>query len=69
MNKLTIIGNLTRDPELRTTSTGVNTSVQVTDTTAVSGKGYSYCVRCMSKDKKVPLSSYKNTLMITYKKP
>ena len=24
MNKLTIIGNLTRDPELRTTSTGVN---------------------------------------------
>ena len=24
MNKLTIIGNLTRDPELRTTTTGVN---------------------------------------------
>ena len=24
MNKLTIIGNLTRDPELRTTSTGIN---------------------------------------------
>ncbi|MBQ7867903.1 MAG: single-stranded DNA-binding protein [Clostridia bacterium] len=24
MNKLTIIGNLTRDPELRTTSTGLN---------------------------------------------
>ena len=24
MNKLTIIGNLTRDPELRTTATGVN---------------------------------------------
>ena len=24
MNKVTIIGNLTRDPELRTTSTGVN---------------------------------------------
>ena len=24
MNKLTIIGNLTRDPELRTTNTGVN---------------------------------------------
>jgi len=24
MNKLTIIGNLTRDPEMRTTSTGVN---------------------------------------------
>ena len=24
MNKLTIIGNLTRDPELRTTSAGVN---------------------------------------------
>ena len=24
MNKLTIIGNLTRDPELRTTSTGMN---------------------------------------------
>ena len=24
MNKLTIIGNLTRDPELRTTQTGVN---------------------------------------------
>ena len=24
MNRLTIIGNLTRDPELRTTSTGVN---------------------------------------------
>ena len=23
MNKLTIIGNLTRDPELRTTSTGI----------------------------------------------
>ena len=24
MNKLTIIGNLTRDPELRTTSAGIN---------------------------------------------
>ena len=24
MNKLTIIGNLTRDPQLRTTSTGIN---------------------------------------------
>ena len=24
MNKLTIIGNLTRDPEMRTTSTGIN---------------------------------------------
>lgn len=24
MNKLTIIGNLTKDPEMRTTSTGVN---------------------------------------------
>ena len=24
MNKLTIIGNLTRDPELRTTTTGIN---------------------------------------------
>ena len=24
MNRLTIIGNLTRDPELRTTSTGIN---------------------------------------------
>ena len=24
MNKLTIIGNLTRDPELRTTSSGIN---------------------------------------------
>lgn len=27
MNRLTIIGNLTKDPELRTTSTGVNVCV------------------------------------------
>ncbi len=36
MNKLTIIGNLTRDPELRTTKTGVNVC---TFTVAVNPKG------------------------------
>ena len=36
MNKLTIIGNLTRDPEMRTTSTGVNVC---TFTVAVNRRG------------------------------
>ena len=36
MNKLTIIGNLTRDPELRTTSTGVSVC---TFTVAVNRRG------------------------------
>ena len=44
-------------------------SVWIKDTTAVNGKKYSYYVRCLSKDKAVPLSSYKNTMQITYKKP
>jgi single-strand DNA-binding protein len=36
MNKLTIIGNLTRDPEMRTTSTGINVT---TFTVAVNRRG------------------------------
>ena len=36
MNKLTIIGNLTRDPEMRTTSTGI---VVTTFTVAVNRRG------------------------------
>lgn len=36
MNKITIIGNLTRDPELRTTQTGINVT---TFTVAVNRKG------------------------------
>jgi single-strand DNA-binding protein len=36
MNKLTIIGNLTRDPEMRTTTTGVNVC---TFTVAVNRRG------------------------------
>ena len=52
-----------------TVSSSVGKDVSVIDTTAVNGKGYRYCVRCLSKDKKVPLSSYKNTMTITYNKP
>ncbi len=44
-------------------------SVWIHDTTAVSGTTYKYYVRCVSKDGKVPLSSYNNEIAITYKKP
>ena len=50
-------------------NSSVGKDVWITDTTAVSGKGYSYYVRCLSKDLAVPLSSYANDLKITYKKP
>ena len=52
-----------------TTSTTAGKDVWITDTTAANGKNYSYYVRCLSKDKKTPLSSYANTMVITYKKP
>ena len=51
------------------TNSSVGKDVWITDTSAVSGKKYSYYVRCLSKDKKVPLSSFANTMQITYKKP
>ena len=51
------------------TNSSVGQPVWITDTGAVNGKGYSYYVRCLSKDKKVPLSSYANKMSITYKKP
>ena len=46
MNKLTIIGNLTRDPQLRTTQTGVNVcdfTVAVNRRQSVSGQGSEGC--------------------------
>lgn len=43
--------------------------VWITDKTAVNGTKYKYYVRCLSADKSVPLSSYKNTMTIIYKKP
>jgi len=48
------------------TNSSIGKEVWITDKTAVSGKQYSYYVRCLSKDKKTPLSSYANTIAIVY---
>ena len=50
------------------TNASVNKSVWIKDATAENNKTYSYYVRCISKDLAVPLSSYANTVRITYKK-
>ena len=62
-----IVGTYTRVATVVNASVGKD--VWITDTTAVNGKGYSYYVRCLSRDLAVPLSSYANNLKITYKKP
>ena len=51
------------------TNASVGRDVWITDKTAENGTQYSYYVRCLSSDKKTPLSSYANTMTITYKKP
>ncbi len=51
------------------TNSSVGRDVWITDKTAENGTQYSYYVRCLSSDKKTPLSSYANTMTITYKKP
>ncbi len=61
------VGSYTRVAPV--TSTTVGKDVWITDKTAVNGRGYSYYVRCLSKDLAVPLSSYANEMKITYRKP
>ena len=61
------VGSYTRVAAV--TSTTVGKDVWITDKTAVNGRGYSYYVRCLSKDLAVPLSSYANEMKITYRKP
>ena len=55
--------------DLVKTYTGEAQNVWIYDKTAESGKSYKYYVRCVSKDGKVPLSSYDNELWIRYVKP